>query len=246
MPGRHAEFKIKRLNRPSASATGWIDLPRWRKCAGPVDLAWLKGKPCTAGLDLASTRDLCSFRLVWRVDGVYYTWGRRWVPKWAVAQRTERGAVPYAAWVASGHLTQTDGDVVDYAVVEADIREAFDLYLPSAIAYDRWNATDICNRLVAAELPMVEFIQGPKSYHPEMQEFERAYIAGNFRHGGDPVLTWCASNIVARTDQNMNTAPDKKRSPEKIDDMAALLMGIGAMLAAEPDDYTGELRVLSL
>lgn len=239
MPGVHAEFKIKRLNRRSAAAAGWIDIPRWRKCAGAVDLAFLRGKPCTAGLDLASTRDLTSFRLVWLVDGVYYTWGRRWVPKWAVAQRTERGAVPYAGWVASGYLTQTDGDVVDYAVVERDIREAFDLYRPSAIAYDRWNATDICNRLTAAELPMVEFIQGPKSYHPAMQEFERAYIAGNFRHGGDPVLTWCASNLVARTDQNMNTAPDKKRSPEKIDDMCALLMAIRGFLtpAEEPPEY---------
>lgn len=230
MPGRHAEFKIKRLNRPSAAANGWIDVGRWRKCAGAVDLEQLRGQPCTAGLDLASTRDLCSFRLVWLIGGVYYTWGKRWVPRWSVAQRTERGAVPYAAWVASGHLTQTDGDVVDYAVVEKDIREAFAAFHPTAIGYDRWNATDLCNRLIADELPMVEFIQGPKSYHPAMQALERAYIAGKFRHGGDPVLTWCASNIVARTDQNMNMAPDKKRSPEKIDDMSALLMAIGVGL----------------
>jgi phage terminase large subunit-like protein len=243
MPGRHAEFKIKRLNRSSASANGWIDLPRWRKCAGVVDLAWLRGKPCTAGLDLASTRDLCSFRLAWNIDGVYYTWGKRWVPKWAVAQRTERGTIPYAAWVASGHITQTDGDVVDYAVVERDIRDAFEAFGPSAIAYDRWNATDICNRLRTAELPMVEFIQGPKSYHPAMQEFERAYIAGRFRHNGDPVLTWCASNLVARTDANMNTAPDKKRSPEKIDDIVALLMAVGVGLTAEMEDQP-ELVIL--
>jgi phage terminase large subunit-like protein len=234
MPGRHAEFKIKRLNRPSASQSSWIDLQRWRKCAGAVDLEWLRGKPCTGGLDLASTRDLCSFRLVWHIGDMYYTWGRRWVPKWAVAQRTERGAVPYAAWVASGHLTQTEGDVVDYAIVERDVIDAFNTFQPTAIGYDRWNATDICNRLTVAELPMVEFIQGPKSYHPAMQEFERAYIAGNFRHGGDPVLTWCASNLVARTDANMNTAPDKKRSPEKIDDMVALLMAVGVGLSADP------------
>ena len=31
----------------------------------------------------------------------------------------------------------------------------------------------------------------------------------------------------------MNMAPDKKRSPDKIDDMAALYMAVGVALAAE-------------
>ena len=230
MPGRHAEFKIKRLNRQSAAAEGWIDMVRWRKCAGEVDLDWLRDYPCTGGLDLASTRDLCAFRLVWNVNGVYYTWGTRWVPQFAVAQRTERGSVPYAGWVQAGYIVQTEGDVVDYAVVEKTILETCERFHPTRIGFDRWNATDICNRLILADLPMVEFIQGPKSYHPAMQELERAYIAGNLRHGGDHVLNWCASNLIARRDANNNTAPDKKRSPEKIDDMVAMLMAIGVGL----------------
>ena len=62
-----------------------------------------------------------------------------------------------------------------------------------------------------------------------MQEFERAYVSGNFHYGHDPVLTWNASNLVTRTDQNMNTAPDKKKSSDKIDDMVALLMAFGVV-----------------
>lgn len=234
MPSKAAEFKIKRLNRPAASAEAWVDLGRWKKCGGEVDLDWLAGYPCWGGLDLASTRDLCAFRLVWKVDGVYYTYGRRWVPEWAVAQRTERGTVPYAGWVSAGLVTQTDGDVVDYAVIEADILELNERFHPAAIAYDKWNATDITNRLVAAEVPMIEFRQGPQSYHPAMQELERAYIAGNLHHGADPVLTWCASNLVPRRDANLNMAPDKKRSAEKIDDMAALLMAMGVSMGEAP------------
>lgn len=41
------------------------------------------------------------------------------------------------------------------------------------------------------------------------------------------ILNWCASNLIARRDDNMNMAPDKKRSADKIDDLAALLMAIG-------------------
>lgn len=240
MPGRLAEFKIKRLNRPAAAANSWIDLARWQKCDGPVDLEALEGLPCWAGLDLASTRDLCAFRLVWKVDGVYVTYGRRWVPAWAVAQRTERGTVPYAGWVASGLIKQTDGDVVDYAVIEADVVELFERFHPVAIGFDKWNSTDLVNRLMEKELPMVEFRQGTKSFHPAMQELERAYVAGNVAHGGDQVLNWCASNIVPRMDANLNMAPDKKRSAEKIDDMVALLMAVGMSLTADDDTHSGE------
>ena len=49
------------------------------------------------------------------------------------------------------------------------------------------------------------------------------------RHGGDAVLNWCMSNVVPRTDENVNMAPDKKKSTDKIDDACALFMAIGAM-----------------
>ncbi|HDZ55381.1 MAG TPA: terminase large subunit [Pseudomonas xinjiangensis] len=233
MPSKLAEFRIKRLNRPASTADGWIDLNKWQVCSGPVDLEWLRGYPCWGGLDLASTTDLTAFRLVWNVDGVLYTHGWRWAPESAVAFRTERGTVPYASWVETGLLKQTEGNVADYAVIEKDILEVCERFNVQEIAFDRWNASDLVNRLVAANLPMIEFIQGPKSYHPAMQALERAYIAGKLAHGGDMILNWCASNIISRTDQNMNMAPDKKRSADKIDDMAALLMAIGVSLPKE-------------
>ena len=77
---------------------------------------------------------------------------------------------------------------------------------------------------------MQEFIQGTKSYHPAMKALEEHYISGKLSHGNDPILNWCASNLIARTDQNMNTAPDKKKSADKIDDMASFLMSIGALI----------------
>lgn len=236
MPSKLAEFKIKRLNRPASSAEGWIDLAKWERCGGEVDLDWLSQFPCTAALDLASVSDLASWRLVWFIENVYYTWGRRYVPESAVEQRTERGTVPYAGWVASGLLTQTEGDVTDYTVIEADIRADYDRFKPSKIAFDRWNAQEIVNRLIGSDLPLIEFVQGTKSYHPAMQELERAYIAGNLRHGGDEVLRWCASNIIARRDMNLNMAPDKKKSADKIDDMATLLMAIGVGLVPKTDE----------
>lgn len=236
MPGRFAEFKIKRLNRQSASAGAWINIPKWRQCAGEVDVKWLRQFPCWGGLDLASTSDLASFRLLWQVDGVYYTQGWRFVPHAATRFRTERGLVPYQHWIDGGYLIEAGDDVTDYDEIEKTIVAANGHYSIQKIAYDPWNAAQVVAKLTKANVPMEQFIQGPKSYHPAMKEFERAYIAGHLRHGGDPVLAWCASNTVARTDQNLNMAPDKKRSPDKIDDITALLMAFGACVGiAEPE-----------
>lgn len=242
MPSKLAEFRIKRVNRPSSTADGWVDLPKWQKCGGEVDLEALRDVPCWGGLDLASTTDLAAFRLVWELDDFWYTWGVRWVPESAVAFRTERGTVPYASWVNAGLLKQTEGDVTDYSVIEADIIDAYGRFNIQNIAYDRWNAVDLVNRLVENSVPMIEFRQGPASYHPAMQACERIYRQQKLAHGGDPVLNWCASNLVPRRDQNLNMAPDKKRSADKIDDMAAFLMGIGVAITGEPQqDLSGFL-----
>ena len=232
-PGALAEFRIKRLNRPSSVSNGWVLLSKWKACGGAVDLEWLRQFPCYGGLDLSSTTDLAAFRLVWDVEGHLYTHGWRWVPSAAVRSRTTRGLVPYAAWVEAGYLIESGEEVIDYAPIEERIiwvNENFNLV---GCGYDGWNAAQTVQHLTAANVPMVQFIQGTKSYNPAMQALEIAYLSGKLSHGADPVLAWNAANIVARTDANMNKAPDKKRATEKIDDMCALLMAVGVMPVAE-------------
>lgn len=240
-PGTHAEFKIKRLNRPSSVAGGWINLTKWRECRGLVDLEMLRGVPCWGGLDLSSTSDLTSFRLLWRLDGEIFTHGWRWVPSAAVRRRTTRGLIPYAAWIQGGHLIESGNEAIDYTPIETQVLQVKENFNLQGVAYDGWNASQPVQRLGAAGVNMVQFIQGPKSYHPAMQDLEIAYLNGSLSHGNDPVLNWNASNVVARQDVNLNMAPDKKRSTEKIDDICALLMANGISLTqpahASLDDF---------
>jgi len=233
MPGRHAEFLIKRMNRQSSTSSGWIDLHKWKACAGTIDLEMLKDEPCYGALDLASTRDLCSFRLVWDIKKTLVTIGWRWVPTATVALRAQRNLVPYAGWVRAGHIIETPGDVTDYDVVMKKVIEVSQEFKLVKVGYDAWNAAQVAQKLTNEGIEMEMFIQGPKSYHPAMKYFEEAYCDKRFLHNSDPVLTWCASNLVPRTDQNMNMAPDKKRSADKIDDMTALLMAVGIMTRQE-------------
>jgi phage terminase large subunit-like protein len=244
MPSKLAEFKIKRLNRRAAAANSWVDLASWTACAQAVALDTLKGRECYGGLDLASTGDITAFRLVWKLaDGTVATWGIRWVPEEAVKQRTTRGTTPYASWVGSGVLRVTPGNVADYAIIQRDIVDWLVQFRPKRVCYDSWNSSDIVTRLMEADghdTEFVQFVQGTKSYHPTIRELESLYLSGKLAHGGDPLLSWCAANLVTKTDDNLNMAPSKKKSADKIDDMTALLMALGASqeLAEKEPDYT--------
>ena len=58
--------------------------------------------------------------------------------------------------------------------------------------------------------------------------------AGRLRHGGNPVLRWCASNVTVREDADGNIRPDKGKSGEKIDGIVALVLAIlGAKSATD-------------
>jgi phage terminase large subunit-like protein len=247
-PGSLAEFRIKRLNRRSSSATGWTNLTRWRKCEGKFLLDHMVGAKCWASFDLASTTDMAAWRILWFLEGVYYTWGRYWVPADAVKQRTERKSVNYQGWVDAGLVTLCSGATNDFDQIRGDVVGDIRRFSPSIIAYDPWNATQFVNDLqgdgvdvATAEDPrgLMQFIQGPKSFSPAMRLCETAYLNGNLRTGADPVLTWHMANVVPSYDSNMNVRPNKLKSPDKIDGAVALFMcfGCAAMVVDESDPF---------
>ncbi len=234
-PGKLGEFLTKRMNVWTTASKAHVDVAKWKRCNGPVDLEALREVPCWMGFDLASTSDMTSLRLIWIVDGRLKTWGLRYLPEAAVEPRTTRNSVPYARWVKQEfkgrpYLITTPGDVTDYAFIEKDIRWALGHFRVQGIGFDSWKAQDLVNRLMADGAPLIEVRQGHASLSGPMQELDRLYLSGLLDHDGDEVLTWCASNVVARPDENMNLVPSKKRSHEKIDDYAALLNALAIAL----------------
>jgi phage terminase large subunit-like protein len=235
MPSARAEFRIKRCNLPAASARAWVNLRKWNRCAGPVDLDALVGVPCWGAIDLASTTDMNAWRLLWLLDGRWYTWGRYWVPSEQVKQRTESNRVPYAGWVAEGFIAQMEGDVTDYDRIGADILADCAKFSPRKIGYDPWNAGSLVNKLTEEGVAMELFVQGYKSYNPAMKATEVAYLSGNLSHAGNPVLRWNVSNVVPAYDTNMSVKPDRKRSADKIDGACCLFMAFGLAIAEQDE-----------
>ena len=251
MPSAMAEFRIKRCNRPSSTAQGWTNLSRWNACRDQPDVASAARHESIVylALDLSESTDLCALRAIWRTpDGYANTIARRWIPASALKQRTNRGAMFFAGWVEKGLIEVCEGDVIDHRVVEAAVMEFCARFRVAKLGVDPWNATELTVRLIERGVQVEKFRQQFSSYHPAMSDLERVYLSGKLRHGGDPVLRWNAANLVPRFDEQRNVMPSKKRSADKIDDMCALIMANGMMLASQgeanwDDTITQPLKV---
>jgi phage terminase large subunit-like protein len=136
--------------------------------------------------------------------------------------------------------------VVDYDFIEATIRADASKYKIVEVAFDPWNATSVSNHLIEEGLNMIEFRQGFVSMNPAMKALEVAIAEKTIAHGGQPVLTWMADNLVAKQDPAGNLKPDKEKSTEKIDGMVSLIMSYYRAILAAPKESVYEKRGIKM
>ena len=142
-------------------------------------------------------------------------------------ERVNRDKVPYDQWHREGYITVTQGNIVDYRKIRADIEKIAERYNIKEIAYDRYNATETILELMDDGLTMVPFGQGYRDMSPPSKEIETKIIAHSIIHNGNPVLRWNLANVIVKTDEAGNIKPDKAKSIEKIDGAVAAIMAFG-------------------
>jgi phage terminase large subunit-like protein len=219
--------------------TKWVNLAHWRACNMAVDPNGLRGRTCYGGLDLSSNIDISAWVLVFPPqvpEDAYQVIARFFIPEEAMMERWKRDHVPYPAWVRQGFIIATPGNVIDYKWILHQIDQDARIYDIRELAFDRWGATKIQTDLMekGGDDWLVQFGQGYVSMSPPMKELERLILEHKLAHGGNPVLTWMADNLVARQDPAGNIKPDKEKSIEKIDGMVALIMALDRALRHEP------------
>jgi phage terminase large subunit-like protein len=236
-PSDEIKFRTLHLNQWLTNTEGWISDTDWMQSTGSFNEAELLGATCYAGLDLAATADITAFTMVfpWH-DGTTRVLCKMWVNEEQVNARRGRTGASYDAFVASGHLTVTEGNVTDYEVVEKDILELCERYNVKGIAYDRWNSTALVTNLVDKGVPMSAIGQGFASMSQPTKEVEIMIKAGTLHHNGNPVLRWMAGNAQAKYDDAYNIKLVKNKSSDKIDGVIALIMAIAEKMSNERED----------
>lgn len=226
---------VRRLNfcEWTEQATPWLELAVWDKNAGQPDFAALLGRDCFGGLDLSSTTDLSAWLKVFpQPDGFFDVVAQFWIPEENLRQRVKRDRVPYDQWLREGWIEATSGNVIDYDVIRARVRQDAGVYQIREIGFDPYNATQLSTQLADDGCPMVQVRQGFLSLGPPMKELEKVLLQGKIRHGGNPVLRWMLQNVAVVTDPADNKKPAKDKSRDRIDGIVALINAMSRVIVA--------------
>jgi phage terminase large subunit-like protein len=146
--------------------------------------------------------------------------------------------VPLREWADQGFLTLTEGNTIDYDVVETDIVADADHFDLQTVGFDRMFAGQMVQE-VAEELKGVEVTPVAQTYlgqSPSIKELwrllgktEQGQVPGRIRHAGDPVSRWMAS-VVETTSDGMDNyrlvKPNRGKSQARIDGIAAMTTGL--------------------
>jgi phage terminase large subunit-like protein len=227
MPSKRAVVQRLNFSLWTSASVRWLPVDAWAACGVPVTAAALIGRRCIAGLDLSETRDLSALVLLFPDEaGGYDVLPFFWCPEEDIRQRAQRDHVPYDEWATAGWLEATPGNVIDFARIRARILELGRTYQLAEVCYDPWRARQLAAQLAEDGIPMTELPQTLGNISPAARELERLLLSRQLRHGNNPILSWCAGNVVIDTDAAGNIRPSKRRSTERIDGIAALVTAL--------------------
>jgi phage terminase large subunit-like protein len=235
-PAYQNTFRRLHLDQWTSQDERWLDMAAWDACAMvPPDLA---GRPCYAGLDLASTVDIAALCLVFppvEEGEPFWVLPTLFLPGDELVGKGLRDRAPYDSWVRDGYMVATPGNVIDFDRIRAMVNELAKRYDIREIAFDRWGAAAISQALQGDGFTMAEFGQGFASMSAPTRELMRLVMGRQLGHGGHPVLRWMADNLVVEQDAAGNVKPNKRKSRQKIDGIVAMVMGLARATVHNPD-----------
>lgn len=233
----------------------WISSEVWMPCKDDsFDESLLLGRKCWGGLDLSAVNDLTAFALVFAPSDTDPMWRLKvwfWIPGEGLRRKAEVDHVPYDVWKREGHIFTSPGVAVSKTQVVRFIYEQAAKYRIAGVAYDRNRSKDMFEfaekegiELALGKwdkdkrkwefdrprgIKMMPFGQEPRSMAPAIDKFETMLLQREFRHDGNPCLTWCASNVVVKDDDSGYRRFSKKKSIGRIDGIQAAAMAFGVI-----------------
>lgn len=247
-PAAANTVKRLRLGLRTQDFDAWLPLVVW-DAGADSRLSWesLSGLPCFGGLDLASSSDFAAMALVFPLAADLTAaddptapdlWAflfRLWMPTDGRTHRETKLREIARPWIEAGQVIATEGDVIDHAVIEADVIEAAGRFDLRGLAYDPFNAEQLAQRLTANGIAVKKFPQSMSSFAEPTKAFEAALLAGKLKHDGNPAIRWMADNVMTISNAAGHRMPGRKKSKNKIDGIMAGIMALGRAIEPDPN-----------
>ena len=220
----------------TATESAWIDPAVWRRGhSGRITLESLKGQPCIGGLDLAGSLDFNAMILFFPPHGrrkKFAIFSYFWIPEEAIDQREAETRQPIRAWVDQGFINATPGYRVDQDTLIGDILQWANMFDLRKVGVDEWQSHHVQDVLINNGLEVIVIPQNFRALSEPVKEIEAKIVAvpSEVEHFGNPVLSWMMGNVILSQDAHANFKPDKKKSKDKIDGVAALMNAMSIYL----------------
>ena len=238
-PRKQNVFKTKHLNVWVAAASPWLNLYNLQQAGDPsLTMESMAREQAVVGLDLASKVDIASAVFLFRkqIDGEehFYAISRNYLPEAAV-EKPEHGH--YQAWVHTGHIVATPGNMISLRQIEEDVVESSNTVAVREVAMDAWGAREIAPSLQEQGFEVVDVPMQVRYLSEPMKKIAALVDAGRFHHDGNPAYVWMLSNVEVKEDRNENIFPRKLRTQNKIDAAVATIVAMSrAMVPGETNE----------
>lgn len=237
-------FKQLSLNLRSRNQSRWVDLDRWDDVKGAAPRAELRGRKAWGGLDLSAVSDFTAWS-VWaesnRPGTKLNLYTRLWVPGERVEALQKQLQIPLQEWIDQGHVSTTEGDVIDYAAIKSAVIGDCHHFDMQRVSYDRMFAGQLVQEL-DEELRGVQIAPVAQTFlglSPAAKEMERLWKSKEMQHDDNPAMRWMASVVEVKNDGMDNirpVKPDRKKSSARIDGFQAAVTGLDGVVRAPKEE----------
>lgn len=239
-PANKNNVLTKHFNIWCNATEQFFSVDKWKDLADPtLNIDDFNKHSCFIGIDLASKIDLTAKVKIFFKEGVYYIFEEAWLPEAAIENSHNAS---YNGWVEQGWLQKTPGEAINLDKIQESLIEDSKKYKINEVMFDPWNATQLAQNLSKSRIEMTEFKMSTANLSEPMKQLEALIREGKIRHRGNPVTTWCLSNVVAKQDHNDNVFPRKTHEKFKIDIAVAMIMALAPWIQKQNSESIYKTR----
>lgn len=170
-PARLRAFQQFQLNQWVNSAISWMPMHEFDECKG-IEYATAQeardaftGRNCWFGLDLAARQDLCAICYLFPDgDQADFLW-RFWIPEAGFRKLNAANEGRFTPWVRNGWVQVTEGEVLDFDQVYADIEADSKRFQILGGDADKWSSD-----------PVIQEV-GKRTYIDDIYAYENRFSA---------------------------------------------------------------------
>ena len=232
-PSMEVQFKTKQLNIWCQSETTWISNEKIKEVTGRVDYDMFDPDDdvCIIGVDLAERSDLCTVTLLVHKDDIFYFKAYPFICRDAYENSKNKDL--YRQWVRQGYLILVDEESIDINWVVKYIQE-IENHIPIAVcAYDPYHANQLKIECKKEGIRMRPVRQGLSAFAEPTAVLEHLILTKQCVIDDNPVIRWCFSNVLIKTDENENKKPVKSGQNNKIDIVVAMIQSVKLWMELE-------------